>query len=499
MSVNFYWKLRQKGQHSFNPLLEWTSAEIWLYMYSRNLFINKAYIKGNSRAGCLLCPMSGGCSDFIRRYNYTENIDSFIDIIKRKNSWDSYSEAELHSYVTSGGWDNRRSGRGIAGNVLKYKEKTSEGEITIEVINPNSDWKEWIKTADTVTIPMKIEEHKNGATFVLQEKDVKAHPTVGKFIRQSLKKAAYCVGCRVCETNCKGGHIHFENGKVTITDCIQCHECHDIPAGCHAYNSLKIPQGEKKMKTINCFDDHAPKRDWLVSFFDLQDDFFTEHTLGPNMFTHFKRFLRDAQLIDGNRCTDFSTLICDLGWESDTALALILVNLSYENAQFEWYISQMDIGYFYESKLLKERLMADDIKEKAANSVIKSFKRIVGTPFGTVLNFGYVTDENDMVRTKCSISDNLVVLYALYKFAEKCNLDKEFHISYLYDEDVERDGVSPVRIFGLYDEEELKSILLGLSSAYPAFINATFTNDLQTITLRDKTSNDVLNLFKEEL
>ena len=78
-------------------------------------------------------------------------------------------------------------------------------------------------------------------------------------------------------------------------------------------------------------------------------------------------------------------------------------------------------------------------------------------------------------------------------------MDKEFHVSYLFNESVERDGVSPVRIFGLYDEEELKSILLGFSSAYPEFINATFTNDLQTITLRDKTSNDVLNLFKEEL
>ena len=53
--------------------------------------------------------------------------------------------------------------------------------------------------------------------------------------------------------------------------------------------------------------------------------------------------------------------------------------------------------------------------------------------------------------------------------------------------------------FWLYDEEEFKSILLGLSSAYPEFINATFTNDLQTITLRDKTSKDVLNLFKEEI
>ena len=78
-------------------------------------------------------------------------------------------------------------------------------------------------------------------------------------------------------------------------------------------------------------------------------------------------------------------------------------------------------------------------------------------------------------------------------------MDKEFHVSYLFNESVERDGVSPVRIFGLYDEEELKSILLGLSSAYPEFINATFTNDLQTITLRDKNSTEVLNLFKEEL
>ncbi|MFR2029641.1 MAG: hypothetical protein ACLS44_08270 [Christensenellales bacterium] len=46
---------------------------------------------------------------------------------------------------------------------------------------------------------------------------------------------------------------------------------------------------------------------------------------------------------------------------------------------------------------------------------------------------------------------------------------------------------------------DLTSILLGLSSAYPEFINATFTNDLQTITLLDKTSTEVLNLFKEEL
>ena len=131
-------------------------------------------------------------------------------------------------------------------------------------------------------------------------------------------------------------------------------------------------------------------------------------------------------------------------------------------------------------------------------SIVKAFKRITETPFGTNLNFGYVTDDDDMVRSKCSVSDNRVILYALYKFAEKCNMDKEFHVSYLMDDTIDRDGVSPIRIFGLYDEEELKSILLGLSSAYPEFINATFTNDLKTITLREKTSDDVLNLFRED-
>lgn len=489
---------KQKGQYSYNPILEWTSAEIWLYIFINNIHVNAAYTKGNSRAGCLLCPMSGGCSDYIRHYNYTEEIDSYVDIITFMNNWDSHSAKDMQTYVTSGGWGNRRSGRGITGNYLKYKEQTADGKVIIELIDASSGWKEWLKTVNTEIMIYSVKELSESVIFEVDEALFKKHPSEGKYFRQALKKAAYCVGCRVCETNCKFGHLKFVDGKLSITDCVRCHECHEIPAGCHMYNSMKIPQGEKKMKTINCFDDHAPKRDWLVSFFELQNEFFSEHSLGPNMFTHFKRFLRDANLIDGNACTQFSNMICNIGWETDTALGLILTNLAYENAQFEWYINEMSIGIFYDVNDLKERLTALDIKEKAANSVIKSFKRIVETPFGTELNFGYTSD-NDLVRTKCYLGDKKVFLYALYRFAEKCNLEREFHISYLLNDDIERDGVSPVRIFGLYDEEELKSILLGLSSAYPDFINATFANDLKTVTLRDKASSDVLKLFEGDM
>lgn len=441
--------------------------------------------------------MSSGSSDYARRKNYPEKVDQLISMIQESNSWDSHSKTDALTYVTSGGWISRRSGRGIAGNALRYKETKEAGNIQFQLINPTSDWKEWLKTAETSNIEYSVQQTETGTVITASETAFKQHPSDGKFFRQALRKAAYCVGCRVCETNCKGGHLKFVDDKVIITDCIRCHECHDIPGGCHVYNSLKIPQGEKKMKTVNCFDDHAPKRDWLVSFFDMQDNFFAEHTLGPNMFTHFKRFLRDAGLIEKEKCTSFCNLICKIGWENDFALGLMLTNLAYDNAQFEWYIQNMDIGIYYDTNEIKEHLLAAEMKERAAKSIVKSFSRIVGTPFGTALNFGFV-DGNDMVRTKCHMSDKRVFLYALYRFVERCNLNCEFNVSYLLDESVERDGVSPVRLFGIYEEEELRTILLGLSARYPEFINATFTNDLQSISLRDKTAADVLGLIEED-
>lgn len=255
------------------------------------------------------------------------------------------------------------------------------------------------------------------------------------------------------------------------------------------------------MKSLNSFADHAPKRDWLISFFDLKEAFFTEHTLGPMMYDMFRRFLRDAGLNEKNHFTPFAELIDRMGWECDTALGLMMVNLAMDNPQIAWYVKNLDIGVHYERKQVEAMLTSLDVKPKDAKSIVKSYKRIMDTPFGTALNFGYYDkDSNDetIVRMKWSMSDSRVFLYALYRFVEKCNLNREFNVSYLFDESVDRDGVSPVRLIGIYDEEELRSVLLGLSSRCPDFINATYTNDLQSISLRDKSSSDVLKLFEEE-
>ena len=56
-------------------------------------------------------------------------------------------------------------------------------------------------------------------------------------------------------------------------------------------------------------------------------------------------------------------------------------------------------------------------------------------------------------------------------------------------------GVSPTKIFGI-EREEMQQFLNGLSTNYPDYINATFTHDLEKISLNaEKTSQDVLKLF----
>lgn len=487
---------KQKGQYSHNSILEWTSAEVWLYIYANSLIVNEAYKKGNSRAGCLFCPMSGGTSDFLRRGAYRNEIDEYVEIIKDSNCWDKGSKTDTETYITSGGWDNRRSGRGIKANILRYKQSTNNGVISIELINPMSDWEEWIKTVGDIGVNYDVKKTTQGYLVSVSEQAMKENPAWGKVFRQAFRKAAYCSGCKVCETNCTNSCISFETSKVKITNCLQCLECHDLPGGCLMFNSLNMPQGEKKMKTINCFDDHAPKSSWLISFFKDQEEFLASNDLGPNQFTHFKRFLRDANLIDGNSFSSFAELISQIGWETDTAWGLILINLVCSNSQIEWYVKSLDVGRAYDKKFVEEMLLANEVKEKAAKSVVKSYKRLIEIPLGTNLRFGFVTDNGELVRTKCSVSDPRVVLYSLFKFAEKCNDFKEFTLATLLNESIERDGISPTRIFGL-DRDDMTPFLLGLSAKHPEFITAAFTHDLEKITLaEDKSSQDVLDLFK---
>ena len=338
----------------------------------------------------------------------------------------------------------------------------------------------------------------NGYTIKLPERYSKDNPLFGKLFRYTFRKAAYCVACKTCQVICKNGCISFD-GKLRIENCKHCFDCYSMEAGCLAYHSVNIPNVEgNKMKSLNTLSNHAPKTEWLKDFFERRSDFIENNTLGSVQKPFFKRFLRDAGLIEKNEATSFAESSVLFKWNTDLFLGIMLINLVFNNSQLSWYVDEMDIDRPYRRSELVEKLITEDQSKHNISSIISAFKRIVKTPFGTILRFGCVTEKGDLVRTQCSVSDPCVVLYGLFKFAEKCNDYKEFTLATLLNDTIDRDGISPTRIFGL-DREDMTPILIGLSARYPEFITASFTHDLEKITLaEDKTSVDLLDFLKEE-
>ena len=230
---------KQKGQYSYNPILEWTSAEIWLYIFMNDMLINEAYKKGNSRAGCLFCPMGGGISDYFRKCSYRQEIDEYVNYIRQ--SYGSTDSKKTQSYIQNGGWNARKNGRDLAHNPFRCVESVLGENISITVANPTTDWREWIKTIGDLhdiesgyaisykdkEYPFTITDTENGYVVLLSQSISKESPKFVRLFRQVFRKASYCGKCRVCETNCRNGSIKFKEGKVRIENCIHCHQCHE--------------------------------------------------------------------------------------------------------------------------------------------------------------------------------------------------------------------------------------------------------------------------------
>jgi phosphoadenosine phosphosulfate reductase len=252
------------------------------------------------------------------------------------------------------------------------------------------------------------------------------------------------------------------------------------------------------MKSINSFANHAPKLGWIKNFFEKKSDYWMDNDLGPNQVPMLKRFLRECGLLENNQITSTTEIISNIGWESECAWGIILSNFAY-NTQCEWYIKNLEIGRVFTREIVSDMLIAVGVSKNDATSIINAFKRLCELPLGTKLNFGTVTEKGRQIETlsrgKSTLSDNRVVLYALYKFAEACEGYYQFTLTRLLDHAIDSAGMSPTQIFG-FDRSDMERFLNGLSAKYPDFINATFTHDLDKITLReDKTSADVLTLF----
>lgn len=504
---------KHKGQYSCNPILEWNSAELFLYVYANDLILNECYKKGNNRAGCLVCPNVSEKNAYFRKVCYEKEVNDYITIISDLYRDSMGSSAKLEEFLNNTGWKARMNGRDIS---LKsnYSEIVSTKKTEIKIVDPRSNWKEWIKTIgvlQTYTSPYQILFRGKTISFAVKEENnelyididgtiCKKEPIFTKLLKNVFRKAAECVGCRECEADCHNGCLKIIDGKVNISDnCKHCAECHKVDNGCLIYKSLAMPKGGMGMsqKSLNCYSTHAPKMDWIAQYFKYKDEFDSNNDLGSQMFSFFKRFLRDADLLDNKGFSRTARIIERCGLDDLSAWGIMFANLAY-TPQIGWFIKNFEFRENVSRNYAISRLMDDGTQERAANDIWRSYSRFIDLPFSEI-GLGVPDKDNGKTVSFTRISwlnpEPKVILYALYKFSEACGNYKQFSLTRLLNHEIESDGISPTQIFGL-DRTTMERILNGLSNNYPDFISVSFTLDLDNINLKDKTSDDVLSLFE---
>ncbi len=252
-----------------------------------------------------------------------------------------------------------------------------------------------------------------------------------------------------------------------------------------------------KDMSLNCYSHFAPKMEWFEQFIKYEDDFDEKHSLGSQMHSFFKRFLRDSNMLVNNKFSDVARKVKQLGLNDISAWGIMLSNAVY-SPQLMWFVRNLDFESEYSKDYTLSLLQDSGAKETWAKDIWSCFNRFTLLPFSS-LGFGKGIRDGEKLtavyRTSWLEPDPKVILYSLYLFAEKCGGYYSFTLSRLLNHDVDSDGVSPTQIFGL-DRDTMTRILNGLASNYPELISVSFAIDLDNIYLKDdKTSADVLALF----
>lgn len=369
---------KMAGQYSFHPILEWSSAEIYLYIYSQGLLLNDAYKYGFNRVGCIMCPNSSEKHEYIKRQCFPELVDEYCERITQ-NSAKDLSGDNAKIFLETGGWKSRLSGR-----ELKFSEEDrfqlneTPAYLKFSVNKLNPVWKTWYKTMgiieensgeimleyNSVWRKCRESEDENGGLIEIENLGNSKNSIEFIFLFKSvLAKSQYCIFCKTCVAECPHRNISMSDGKVTISDkCIKCHECLKILSGCLYYNSIRGSKAMKSLKGINKYLSVGVDAEWINSFID--DNSFEP---GNRKTDVMYGFMTDAGIVAKRKLTSFGELITRMGTSDANSWTLMLCNLAYTPA-FQWYIKNIPFNETYYERQLDIDMGEDTTKKPKANS-----------------------------------------------------------------------------------------------------------------------------------
>lgn len=510
----------EMAQINVRPILSWSSLEIFLYIFSVRLPLNKMYRFGFNRVGCIMCPYSSAWGEYLGKKLFASYLEPFIKIIYENACASGITDPQ--KYISDREWKKRAGGNYLGSEVDRVVVTSDKDSIDITLKNPTSDLWEWLKTLGQV-VRAKSQGQFNfkGESFTIashQSKNQIHYKIRGNIANELLfavkrisEKTCYCLNCGSCEAVCPSAALVI-NDKVTIdeTKCNHCLNCVNyIEKGCWVARSHTTSKNGgstmKKMGSMDRYNTFGLREQWLYDVLDKGEKW-DGSTLGNQQISGLKRWLQDADIWNKDGTfTDLGASLRDLYNKAPGSENVILFtwsviwnNLAEESGSplVRWYMLDLPDGQ-YTSRDLIEKLAvycnSDPAKRTNKNAIAALVNTFSRSPIGEKIGAGHEISSGSTKyiykSLKAEIPDE-AVLYLIFRYAGRQNRS-----NLVVSELITSKDVTPFYAFGL-DYAKLKTVLTRLANRYPQLISVEISGNLDNISLNPTASSlDVVGNF----
>lgn len=500
-------------------ILNWNTSEVFLYLFSRDIDINKGYRYGLTRIGCAVCPFSSEWSEYIINRLYPDLFEKYLKILYALTPLLGIIHSDQqHEYIKQGHWKKRAGGKGVDSSDTHIEFFEDEKVLKTIIHKPKEGVQEWLKVlgeniskTDNKTVNGEIKTSskiinytitKNTESTVININKQCADIQITGNLKRIFYKSAFCIHCSACEVECPQGAISFlPNLKIDKNKCINCLHCLKfVEKGCLYAKSLKLPTGGNSMTSkssgIDKYSTFGLRKEWLDGFLSNPVIWLENNNLGPKQKHAMNWWLREALLLtDKNIKTNFMGIASKLlKTNYDLIWQLIWINLSYNSKIVIWY-NTIKYGIYTKNDLLE--LLKNDYPNLSEGTLRNPLDALINSfdnsPLGSSLMLGIIEKKGKAVKLIKKVGTEDVspyaIAYLLYVEAELKNR-RSFTVSEFYKDHFSN---GPFRLFGI-SQDKLKNILRGLQENNNRIIKVDLVANLDNIFLQDDISSlEVLN------
>ena len=257
------------------PIIDWSDADVWLYILANHIDFNDAYRLGYTRVGCWCCPNNGGWSEFLAKVFMPDQSRHWREVLV--DFAQKIGKPDAEDYVDAGNWKARQGGTGLAAaqkSIVTFAPcATEEDAFNYDLLRPVSEELYELfkpfgylnfdlgnKRLGEVYVMSKTGEvrlilqgriGKNRLKVTIKDRRLAGAKSLaaaeGK-IQCQLTKYQMCLGCKACESVCRFDALSVKDdgaGGVRYTidteKCARCTECvGHFDAGCYMRKVLGI-------------------------------------------------------------------------------------------------------------------------------------------------------------------------------------------------------------------------------------------------------------------